>query len=197
MVSGPITIKKVYLKNFISHKETEVVFEKGVTAFVGPNGAGKSSILDAIYFALTGRARRGKLEGLVNAAAPRGAEAVVKLWLDVDGREVVIERRISKSGRHEAVLKGRGRTILRVSTVNKEIEELLGLKADSLQTVAIIPQGALTRLITLTPAERLEILDELLGLNAFEEAWEKLKEYKVSVKTKKVPSQTYQPTKQG
>ena len=197
MVSGPITIKKVYLKNFISHKETEVVFEKGVTAFVGPNGAGKSSILDAIYFALTGKARRGKLEGLVNAAAPRGAEAVVKLWLDVDGREVVIERRISKSGRHEAVLKGRGRTILRVSTVNKEIEELLGLKADSLQTVAIIPQGALTRLITLTPAERLEILDELLGLNAFEEAWEKLKEYKVGVKTKKVPSQTYQPTKQG
>ncbi len=197
MVLGPITIKKVYLKNFISHRETEVIFEKGVTAFVGPNGAGKSSILDAIYFALTGRARRGKLEGLVNAAAPKGAEAVVKLWLDVDGKEVVIERRISKSGRHEAVLKGGGRTILRVSTVNKEVEELLGLKADSLQTVAIIPQGALTKLITLTPAERLEILDELLGLNAFEEAWEKLKEYKVSVKTKKVPPQAYQPTKQG
>jgi len=196
-VLGSVIIKKVHLKNFISHKESEVIFERGVTALVGPNGAGKSSILDAIYFALTGKARRGRLEDLVNAAASRGAEAVVKLWLDVGGREVVIERRVSRSGKHDAVLRMDGKTVLRVSNVNKEIEELLGLKAESLQTVAIIPQGALTELITLKPASRLEILDELLNLNTFETAWEKLKDYKVSVKTKKVPPQTYQPTKQS
>ena len=45
-------IKTVELVNFISHSETKLDLDEGVTVFVGSNGAGKSSIIDGITFAL-------------------------------------------------------------------------------------------------------------------------------------------------
>ena len=45
-------INSVELGNFLSHSDTKLEFENGVTVFVGHNGAGKSSIIDAITFAL-------------------------------------------------------------------------------------------------------------------------------------------------
>ena len=40
------------LKNFKSHVNSSINFEKGVTLVLGENGAGKSSIFEAITFAL-------------------------------------------------------------------------------------------------------------------------------------------------
>ena len=45
-------ITSIELGNFISHSETRLDFEDGVTVFVGHNGAGKSSIIDAMNDAL-------------------------------------------------------------------------------------------------------------------------------------------------
>ncbi|MEM3927705.1 MAG: AAA family ATPase, partial [Archaeoglobaceae archaeon] len=59
-------LRKVKLKNFISHAESELEFNLGVTVLVGPNGAGKTSILDAIVFGLFGERVRGdKVEDLI------------------------------------------------------------------------------------------------------------------------------------
>ena len=44
--------KKLTLKNFKSHINTEVEFNKGTTIILGDNGAGKSSIFEGINFAL-------------------------------------------------------------------------------------------------------------------------------------------------
>ncbi len=51
-------IRKIRLTNFLSHRDTLVEFDRGSTGIVGENGAGKSSILEAIYFALTGQGFR-------------------------------------------------------------------------------------------------------------------------------------------
>ena len=45
-------IKKLILKNFKSHKNTTIEFNKGITIIVGENGVGKSSILEGITYAL-------------------------------------------------------------------------------------------------------------------------------------------------
>ena len=42
--------KKLTLKNFKSHINTEVEFNKGTTIILGENGAGKSSIFEGINF---------------------------------------------------------------------------------------------------------------------------------------------------
>ncbi|HXT84383.1 MAG TPA: AAA family ATPase, partial [Verrucomicrobiae bacterium] len=44
-------IKKLILNNFLSHKDTQIEFQPGITVFVGHNGSGKSSIIDSITFA--------------------------------------------------------------------------------------------------------------------------------------------------
>ena len=43
-------ITSIELGDFLSHSETRLEFEDGVTIFVGKNGAGKSSIIDGITF---------------------------------------------------------------------------------------------------------------------------------------------------
>ena len=58
-------LKKIELGNFLSHSDTKLKFDKGVTVFVGHNGAGKSSIIDGITFALFGEHTRSSNKGLV------------------------------------------------------------------------------------------------------------------------------------
>ena len=45
-------LKKLILKNFKSHTDTVLDFNKGITIIVGENGVGKSSILEGITYAL-------------------------------------------------------------------------------------------------------------------------------------------------
>ena len=51
-------ITSIELVDFLSHSETKLEFEDGVTIFVGDNGAGKSSIIDGITFSLFGQHTR-------------------------------------------------------------------------------------------------------------------------------------------
>ncbi len=191
-----ILIKKVYLRNFVSHRESELSFDRGVTALVGPNGAGKSSIVEAIYFALTGdvlrtESRRGGRSkwGVVNDRAKEG-EAVVRLWLDVNGEEVVIERRCFKQSIRSRPVDHRvlrnGRTVaVSAKQVDKVVSEILGISTQSLKEIVrsalVVPQGEITRLLTARPAERKERLDKLLGLEAYEKARESLDNYSLNM----------------
>ncbi|MEM1560170.1 MAG: AAA family ATPase, partial [Ignisphaera sp.] len=51
-MSNMIIVKRVKIKNILSHESTEIQFPLGLTALIGPNGAGKSSIIDSIVYAL-------------------------------------------------------------------------------------------------------------------------------------------------
>lgn len=49
-------IKRVSLTNFKKHHKLEFNIEPGITGIVGMNGVGKSSMLEGIYFGITGQA---------------------------------------------------------------------------------------------------------------------------------------------
>ncbi len=111
----------VYLKSIdvIGFKsfadQTNVQFDKGVTAIVGPNGSGKSNITDAIKWVLgeqSAKSLRGsKMEDIIfSGAEHRKAQnyAEVQLRLDnhskklsVDENEVIVTRRLYRSGESE------------------------------------------------------------------------------------------------
>ena len=57
-------IKGITIKNFKSHKYTELSFNKGITTIIGHNGSGKSSIFEAMSFALYGKAD-GRIRDLI------------------------------------------------------------------------------------------------------------------------------------
>ncbi|MFB5603882.1 MAG: AAA family ATPase, partial [Candidatus Nitrosomaritimum aestuariumsis] len=69
-------ITSVELGDFLSHSETKLDFDNGVTVFVGHNGAGKSSIIDAITFALFGKHTRKSSKGLIKRGATQGFSKV-------------------------------------------------------------------------------------------------------------------------
>ena len=182
------TIRKVVLTNFLSHKQTEVSFDRGVTVIVGENGAGKSSILEAIYFALTGtgfRGGKGERTYLINVSA---SEASVKLWLDVGGQELYIERTISRRGRSSAILRYGRERVVGDKAVTSAVRKYLGLGPEALASVVILRQGSITEFFgSLKPGSRKELIDKLLELDAYNVAREELKDYCIKVKGRVLP----------
>jgi DNA replication and repair protein RecF len=50
-----VLVGAVRVRNFRSYERAEVRLSPGITVVAGRNGAGKSNLLEAIYFACTGR----------------------------------------------------------------------------------------------------------------------------------------------
>ena len=68
------------LRNFRSYEAAEVRLGPGLTVVTGPNGAGKTNLLEAIYFACTGRSCRTANEREV----VRFGASVTRLELDAE-----------------------------------------------------------------------------------------------------------------
>ena len=51
-------IKEIKLDCFRSYEFLEIPINKGINLFYGDNGSGKSSIIESIYFSLTGKSFR-------------------------------------------------------------------------------------------------------------------------------------------
>ena len=106
-------LTKLELQGFKSFADaTQLVFEPGVTAIVGPNGCGKSNVSDAVRWVLgeqRARLMRGtKMDEVIfQGSSARRAVNVAEVSLHfsndegilpVPFREVVITRRLSRSG---------------------------------------------------------------------------------------------------
>jgi DNA replication and repair protein RecF len=53
-----VRLSRVRLRDFRSYERAEAALGDGLTVVLGPNGAGKTNLLEAVYFALTGRSCR-------------------------------------------------------------------------------------------------------------------------------------------
>ena len=114
-------LTKLELSGFKSFADSvTLTFEDGVTAIVGPNGCGKSNVSDSVRWVLGEQSARllrgGKMEDVIfqGSAARRPVNVTeVSLYLDnSDGdlpiayREVVVTRRLSRSGQSDYLLNG-------------------------------------------------------------------------------------------
>ncbi len=55
-------IKDFHLHHFRNYKEQKIEFQQGINLLIGPNGQGKTNVLEGIYYLLTGKSYRVKLE---------------------------------------------------------------------------------------------------------------------------------------
>src|SRR5436305_3132530 len=148
-------------------RQTEIQFDGGVTAIVGPNGSGKTNIVDSIKWVLgSGQARdlRGKkMEEVIYAGGERRSRAgyaEVALVFDntagrlpVDYHEVEIKRRIERESESEYFLNG--------SRVRRrDLLHLLSSTGLTVDSYAIIDQHDIESIVTCTPAERRQLLEE-------------------------------------
>lgn len=161
-------------------RKTVLDFSARATAIVGPNGSGKSNVAEAFRFALgeqSMKSLRGKRsEDLIfsgSHAAPRANRAAVTVWFDnrdrgngrlfpkIDFDEVSVERAVFRDGTGEYLING---TKVRL----RDVQELLAAANIGDTGHHIISQGEADRILTAHPRERRAMLEDALGLKAFE-----------------------------
>ncbi|MEJ7809409.1 MAG: chromosome segregation protein SMC [Gemmatimonadaceae bacterium] len=159
-------------KSFADH--ARLVFEPGVTAIVGPNGCGKSNVSDAVRWVLgeqRARLLRGaKMEEVIfqgsSARRPVSIAEVSLHFENSDGqlpvafKEVVITRRLSRSGESEYLLN-------RVPCRLRDVQDLVrgtGLGADS---GVVIESRMIDTLLSDRPDERRELFEEAAGVSVY------------------------------
>lgn len=155
---------------------TDIVFGKGITGIVGPNGCGKSNIGDAVRWVL-GEQSAKQLRGdnmqdvIFKGAEGRKALSYCEVSLvfdntdrqfDLDYDEVVISRKLFRSGESEYLLN-------RAPCLRRDIISHLhdlGVGGDG---YSIIGQGKVSRILNSKPEDRREIFEEAAGIAKYKE----------------------------
>lgn len=179
---------RMILRGFKSFADkTEVEFAPGVTAIVGPNGSGKSNLADAVRWVLGEqniRQLRGEqssdviFAGTATERAKASAEVTLVFdnsdgFFQTDTAEVAVTRRLLRSGASDYFIN-------RQNCRLKDIQLLLadtGLGRDSL---AVIGQQRVDRILIGRPEERKLVFEEVAGITRYklrkEEGMRKLRE---------------------
>ncbi len=152
----------------------ELPFDAGVTAIVGPNGCGKSNISDAVRWVLGEQSPRllrgGKMEDVIfqgsTGRRPVNVAEVSLVFDNADGslplayQEVVVTRRLSRSGQSEYLL---NRQPVRL----RDIQDLLrgtGLGADA---AVVMEARMIDALLSEKAEERRSLFEEAAGIGIY------------------------------
>lgn len=171
-----LMIRRILLRNWKSHEQTELEFGKGTNLLVGIMGAGKSAVLDAMSFALFGTfpalaARRVRLSEIVMSRPQEKKEAEVELEFEWEGKEYSVKRSVGKDGGSEAELRREGTLIIsEPEKVTEEVERLLKINYELFCRAIYAEQNRIDYFLLLGPGERKAQIDELLGIDRFEAA---------------------------
>jgi exonuclease SbcC len=175
-------ITSIELENFISHSETRLDFESGVTVFVGHNGAGKSSVIDAITFALFGEHTRKSNKSLIRRGS---SQAYARIGFSASGKSYEALRKIDSKGTLSAQLYevrdcqkfplATGERKQFGESVTEQITTRLGLDFTKLRVASIVQQGELGSIIKAKPKEFKELLNAIIGIDKLDIASENFK----------------------
>jgi len=175
-------ITSIELGDFLSHSDTKLEFENGVTVFVGDNGAGKSSIIDGITFALFGQHTRKSNKSLIKRGLNQG---FAKVGFSINGKQYEAVRKIDSKGNLSAKFSeiiGDDRIELAAGerkqfgeSMTREIEKTIGLNFEKLKVASIVQQGELNAIINAKPKEFKELLNAIIGIDKLDVASESMK----------------------
>lgn len=168
------------LKNFLSYSDASLDFRGLHTACIsGANGAGKSSLLEAITWGIWGESRAAAEDDVIQTGAKEvrvdfvfsaNGQTYRVIRTRTRGATSVLEFQIETPSGFRA-LTGKG-----VRATQDLILEHIKLDYDTFINSAYLRQGRADEFMLKRPAERKEILAELLKLNQYDELEERAKE---------------------
>lgn len=168
-------LKAVEMQGFKSFPDrTKLTFDDGITVIVGPNGSGKSNISDAIKWVFGEQSvkslRGAKMEDVIfggSASRKPTGFAWVSLFIDntdrsidIDTDEVVITRRLYRSGESEYRINNNP---VRLKDINETFMDT-GLGRDG---YSVIEQGKIAEIVSAKSIQRREIFEEAAGISKF------------------------------
>ncbi len=187
-------LKSIKLKGFKSFADnTNILFNKEITAIVGPNGSGKSNIVDAVRWVLgeqsakSLRASSGMSDVIFSGSKTRDElkKASVSLvfdnsdnYLNSEFNEVEIKREVYKTGENDYFING-------AKVRLKDVHELFLDKGAGQNAFNIISQGNIVDIVNYKPLERRILFESAAGVLKYkkrkEEAIRKLDRTKINI----------------
>ena len=168
-------LKRIEAQGFKSFaNKTILEFNPGIMGIVGPNGSGKSNVVDAVRWVLGEQSakqlRGSNMQDVIFAGTatrkPQGY-AYVTLTIDnsdhalpMDFEEVIITRRVYRSGESEYLINGNACRL-------RDIHELFYDTGVGKEGYSIISQGQIDKILSTKPEDRRELFDEAAGIVKF------------------------------
>lgn len=189
--------QKLTLKNFLSYREATLDFSGLHTACIcGSNGSGKSSLLEAMAWAIWGESRAESKDDIIYMGE---LETQVDFIFISQGNlyRVIRNRRRGQSGALEFQvattvlqeiedldqIKFRTLTEKGIAPTQQKIIDYLKLDYDTFTNSAYLRQGKADEFMIKRPAERKEILANLLKLDQYDGLSDKAKDLAKSYKS--------------
>ncbi len=177
----PLRLK---LKNFLPYRSPDTIQFEGIhlACLTGHNGAGKSSLLDAITWVLWGKARAKREDDLVHLGQQ---EMFVELDFEQEGiiYRVLRQRARGRSGSAKLTLfsvdaDNKLNTLNEpsIADTQRKINQIMRLDYETFVNSAYLQQGKADAFTLKTPAQRKQILADILGLKQWETYEERVKE---------------------
>ncbi len=176
---------RLEIRNFLPYRAPDPIIFDGVhlACLTGANGAGKSSLLDAITWALWGKARAKRDEDLIHLGQ---GDMYIQLDFEQEDQIYRVIRRRSRRQRSTGTLdllvqdaEGQFNLISEAAmrSTQERINQLLRLDYETFINSAFLQQGRADAFTTKTPKERKQILSDILGLALWERYEDAVKEH--------------------
>ena len=172
-----INLMRLELHNFLSHKDSIINLTDydGLTLIEGKtedgryssNGSGKSTILEGIYYALTGKTLRGlTADSVVNRVVGRDTCVYLEFTLHRDHYEIYRYRKHHESQNDVKVYKNSEDISSRLPTeTQRTIDSLVNLPQEILSGVMILGEGLTSRFTQLPDPAKKSLLENTVRLS--------------------------------
>jgi exonuclease SbcC len=165
------------LQNFLAYRDPGLLRFEGIhiACLAGPNGAGKSSLLDAITWALWGKARVNAPDELIHQGQ-KEMRVVFTFEQETARFRVLRQRKSGKRGTSLLELQAwepeveewRGISEKTMRATQQKIDNLLRLDYETFVNSAFLVQGRADEFTTKTPGQRKQVLANILGLSRWD-----------------------------
>ena len=152
-----------------------------LACLAGDNGHGKSALLDAMTWALWGKARARQEDELVSIGQ-KEMEVEFEFRLGDSHYRVIRKRELGTRGRSSLDFQMRDNGRFRSFTASTQretqarISEVLRMEYDTFINSALLLQGRADEFTVKQPAERKRILGEILGLSIYDQYEQRAKD---------------------
>ncbi len=187
-------LERIRLRSFGCFQRQDFELSEGVNLIFGPNFSGKSTLVNAIFFTLTGK----PIVPRVDASAIKNA----KSHSGTAGLQFI------KDGEHYLLFRGTGKRFQlrqkkgdawhivfdenRITVVEATLREQFGFSHDKLALTTFLREGEISEFLARQPATRRDILYALLGIDRLIEVREKFIDARRLAKREKGRIQSHQ-----
>lgn len=160
-------LERIRLQKFGCFEQQDFELSDGINLIFGPNFSGKSTLVNAIFFSLTGKAIVPRVD-ISNISSPSAQSGTAGLQFVIDGERYMLFRgtqrqcqlRNQKDGEWYIVLDDK-----RAAVVESALKERFGLIHDRLALTAFLREGEIFEFLARQPSSRRDILYALLGID--------------------------------